>query len=206
VFVWVQWCPTHIVLCFCFVFLHLVYPMLKHLPTIDNLKFTFLRLRLSFICTFPSHFPKTIWNTERQSKMHNPENMAYQHFSLAALHSFVVCNFIRCRTQCLVDILTSLYQSMRESWLEKVNHVDSFIIYFKGGDDSFFILCKERGKWHADVVNKPSIERSLCAKERTVDIYNDAINVWTDWDWRHHTRMSTETFSYLEEVLGPYLK
>jgi hypothetical protein len=46
----------------------------------------------------------------------------------------------------------------------------------------------------------------LCAKERTVDIYNDAINVWTDWDWRHHTRISTETFSYLEEVLGPYLK
>jgi len=29
----------------------------------------------------------------------------------------------------------------------------------------------------AAVVNKPSIERSLWAKERTVDIYNDAINV-----------------------------
>ena len=28
VFVCVQWCPTHIVLCFCFVFLRLVYPML----------------------------------------------------------------------------------------------------------------------------------------------------------------------------------
>ena len=27
-FVFVQWCPTHIVLCFCFVFLRLVYPML----------------------------------------------------------------------------------------------------------------------------------------------------------------------------------
>ena len=34
------------------------------------------------------------------------------------------------RHQCLVDILISLYQSMRESWLEKVNNVDSFIIYF----------------------------------------------------------------------------
>ena len=28
VFVFAQWCPTHIVLCFCFVFLRLVYPML----------------------------------------------------------------------------------------------------------------------------------------------------------------------------------
>jgi hypothetical protein len=27
-FVWVQWCPTHVVLCFCFVILRLVYPML----------------------------------------------------------------------------------------------------------------------------------------------------------------------------------
>ena len=27
-FVCVEWCPTHIVLCFCFVFLHLVYPVL----------------------------------------------------------------------------------------------------------------------------------------------------------------------------------
>ena len=46
----------------------------------------------------------------------------------------------------------------------------------------------------AAVVNKPSKERSLWAKERTVDINNDAINVWTDWDWRHHTRISKETF------------
>ena len=28
VFVYVWWCPTHVVLCFCFVFLRLVYPML----------------------------------------------------------------------------------------------------------------------------------------------------------------------------------
>jgi len=28
VFVYVKWCPTHIVLCFCFHFLRLVYPML----------------------------------------------------------------------------------------------------------------------------------------------------------------------------------
>jgi hypothetical protein len=28
VFVYVLWCPTHIVLCFCLVFLSLVYPML----------------------------------------------------------------------------------------------------------------------------------------------------------------------------------
>ena len=56
------------------------------------------------------------------------------------------------------------------------------------------------------VVNKPSKERSLWAKERTVDINNDAINVWTDWDWRHHTRISKGTFSHLKEVLGPYLK
>jgi hypothetical protein len=46
----------------------------------------------------------------------------------------------------------------------------------------------------AAVVNKPSKERSLWANERTVDINNDAINVWTDWDWRHHTRISKETF------------
>ena len=26
-FVYLQWCPTHIVLCFCFVFLRLLYPM-----------------------------------------------------------------------------------------------------------------------------------------------------------------------------------
>jgi hypothetical protein len=29
VFVCVLWCPTHIALCFCFVFLYLVYPMLS---------------------------------------------------------------------------------------------------------------------------------------------------------------------------------
>jgi hypothetical protein len=29
VFVCVKWCPTHIVLCFCIVFLRLVYPMLS---------------------------------------------------------------------------------------------------------------------------------------------------------------------------------
>ena len=29
VFVYVWWCPTHVMLCFCFVFLHLVYPMLS---------------------------------------------------------------------------------------------------------------------------------------------------------------------------------
>ena len=28
VFAWIYWCPTHIVLCFCFVFLRLVYPIL----------------------------------------------------------------------------------------------------------------------------------------------------------------------------------
>jgi len=28
VFVWVKWCPIHIVLCFCFVFFRIVYPML----------------------------------------------------------------------------------------------------------------------------------------------------------------------------------
>jgi len=28
VFVCIKWCPTHIVLCFCFVFLRLVYPIL----------------------------------------------------------------------------------------------------------------------------------------------------------------------------------
>jgi len=55
-------------------------------------------------------------------------------------------------------------------------------------------------------VNKPYKERSLWAKKRTVDINNDAINIWTDWDWRHHTRISKGTFNHLKEVLGPYLK
>ena len=32
VFVCVKWCPTHIVLCFCFVCLHVVYPILPVSP------------------------------------------------------------------------------------------------------------------------------------------------------------------------------
>jgi len=35
VFVCLKWCPTHIVLCFCFVFLRLVYPMLPVFWSLD---------------------------------------------------------------------------------------------------------------------------------------------------------------------------
>ena len=50
VFVCVKWCPAHIVLYYCFVFLHIVYPVLP----------------VSLDCTFliaPSVFSNVYWNT-----------------------------------------------------------------------------------------------------------------------------------------------
>jgi hypothetical protein len=50
VFVCIQWCPTHILLYFCFVFLCLVYPML---PVSLDCPFLFLlRYSLTFICQY----------------------------------------------------------------------------------------------------------------------------------------------------------
>ncbi|VDH99349.1 Hypothetical predicted protein [Mytilus galloprovincialis] len=57
-----------------------------------------------------------------------------------------------------------------------------------------------------DLASKPCTERALWAKERTNDIYIDAISVCSDSDWRHNTRISKETFSFLEEELGPHIK
>ncbi|CAG2195659.1 unnamed protein product [Mytilus edulis] len=57
-----------------------------------------------------------------------------------------------------------------------------------------------------DLASKPCTERALWAKERTNDRYIDAISVWSDLDWRHNTRISKETFSFLEEELGPHIK
>ena len=49
VFAYVKWCPTHIVLCFCFVFLRLVYPMLP--VSLDYLFWLPLRCSLTFTVT-----------------------------------------------------------------------------------------------------------------------------------------------------------
>ena len=54
-FVYVEWCPTLIVLCFCFVCLRLVYPMLMLTRKLLNKRFLLVKLKSSLRTFYGRH-------------------------------------------------------------------------------------------------------------------------------------------------------
>ena len=54
--------------------------------------------------------------------------------------------------------------------------------------------------------SKPVTERSVWTKTRTSDVFIDAMNVWTDQDWKHHTRLSRQTFRFIDNKISQYIE